>query len=129
MFLGFSNSLARSRYLSFFSLCFNFTLWSTKTAKSTFRQVPFLLLLLGLRVWPRLDDPFVSQNIIIIIIIITFIMILIIIIFIIEFNISLADFSLEFEGQQVSTYHPSRKLSKLQEPDMQDTAGEVGKNS
>ena len=25
-----------------------------------------------------------------------------------------------------ATYHPSRKLSKLDEPDMQDTAGEVG---
>ena len=24
-----------------------------------------------------------------------------------------------------ATYHPSRKLSKLDEPDMQDTAGEV----
>ena len=28
-----------------------------------------------------------------------------------------------------ATYHPSRKLSKLDEPDMQDTAGEVGTNS
>ena len=28
-----------------------------------------------------------------------------------------------------ATYHPSRKLSKLDEPDMQDTAGEVGKSS
>ena len=26
-------------------------------------------------------------------------------------------------------YHPLRKLSKLDEPDMQDTAGEVGMNS
>ena len=26
-------------------------------------------------------------------------------------------------------YHPSRKVSKLDEPDMQDTAGEVGTNS
>ena len=28
-----------------------------------------------------------------------------------------------------ATYHPSRKLSKLDEPDMQDTAGEVGTSS
>ena len=28
-----------------------------------------------------------------------------------------------------ATYHPSRKLSKLDEPDMQDTAGKVGTSS
>ena len=28
-----------------------------------------------------------------------------------------------------ATYHPSRKLSKLDKPDMQDTAGEVGTSS
>ena len=28
-----------------------------------------------------------------------------------------------------ATYHPSQKLSKLEEPDIQDTAGEVGTNS
>ena len=28
-----------------------------------------------------------------------------------------------------ATYHPSQKLSKLEEPDMQGTAGEVGTNS
>ena len=28
-----------------------------------------------------------------------------------------------------ATYHPSQKLSKLDEPDMQDTAGEVGTRS
>ena len=28
-----------------------------------------------------------------------------------------------------ATYHPSRKLSKLDKPDMQDTAGEVGMSS
>ena len=50
------SSLARSRYLSLFSLFFNFTLWFAETAKSTFRQVLFfvdyhsvwLLLLLSL---------------------------------------------------------------------------------
>ena len=35
MFHGFFNSLARSRYLSFFSHSFSFILWSTRTAKST----------------------------------------------------------------------------------------------
>ena len=28
-----------------------------------------------------------------------------------------------------ATYHPSRKLSKLDEPNIQDTAGEVGTNT
>ena len=35
----FLSSLAKSRYLSFFSLSFNFILWSTRTAKSTILQV------------------------------------------------------------------------------------------
>ena len=35
----FFNSLARSRYLSFFSLSFRFILWSAGTAKSTILQV------------------------------------------------------------------------------------------
>ncbi len=38
----FFNSLARSRYLSFFSLSFSFILWSTGTAKSTILQVLFV---------------------------------------------------------------------------------------
>ena len=29
----------------------------------------------------------------------------------------------------MATYHTSRKLPKLDEPDMQDTAGEVGTSS
>ena len=37
----FFNSLARSKYLLYFSLFFIFTLWSTGTAKSTFQQVSF----------------------------------------------------------------------------------------
>ena len=41
MFHGFFNSLGRSRYLSFFSLSFNFTQWSAGTAKSTILQVLF----------------------------------------------------------------------------------------
>ena len=31
--------------------------------------------------------------------------------------------------QHTATYHPSRKLSKLEEPDLQDTARKVGTNS
>ena len=41
MFHSFFNSLARSRYLSFFSHSFSFTLWSAGTAKSTILQVLF----------------------------------------------------------------------------------------
>ena len=41
MFHSFFNSLARSRYLSFFSHSFSFILWSTGTAKSTILQVLF----------------------------------------------------------------------------------------
>ena len=64
---SFFNSLARSRYLSFFSLSFNFTLWSAGTWKSIILQVlvcffVFCWLLWVLVVWPRLDDPFVYQK-------------------------------------------------------------------
>ena len=41
MFHRFFNSLARSRYLSFFSLSFRFILWSAGTAKSTILQIFF----------------------------------------------------------------------------------------
>ena len=60
MFRSFFNSLARSRYLSFFSLSFRFILWSAGTAKSTIFQILFLLLIImrsGLL--PGLGDPFV----------------------------------------------------------------------
>ena len=43
-FHGFFNSVARSRYLSFFSLFFDFTRWSADTAKSTIRCVLFFFL-------------------------------------------------------------------------------------
>ena len=46
MFHSFFNSLARSRYLSFFSHSFIFILWSAGTAKSTILQVLFFFLLL-----------------------------------------------------------------------------------
>ena len=41
MFHSFFNSLAKSRYLSFFSHSFSFILWSAGTAKSTILQVLF----------------------------------------------------------------------------------------
>ena len=46
MFHSFFNSLARSRYLSFFSHFFSFILWSTGTAKSTILQVLFFLFII-----------------------------------------------------------------------------------
>ena len=46
MFHSFFSSLARSRYLSFFSLSFCFILWSAGTAKSTILQVLFFLLII-----------------------------------------------------------------------------------
>ena len=46
MFHSFFNSLARSKYLSFFSSSFRFILWSTGTAKSTILQILFLLLII-----------------------------------------------------------------------------------
>ena len=41
MFHIFFNSLARSRYLSFFSLSFRFIRWSAGSAKSTILQILF----------------------------------------------------------------------------------------
>ena len=43
MFRSFYNPLARSRYLSFFSLSFNFTLWSAGTGKTILLQVLFFV--------------------------------------------------------------------------------------
>ena len=63
MFHSFFNSLARSRYLSFFLHSFSFILWSAGTVKSTILQVLFpLLLWLGLVFWPRLSDLCVCPN-------------------------------------------------------------------
>ena len=42
MFHSFFNYLARSKYLSFFSLSFSFILWSAGTEKSTILQILFL---------------------------------------------------------------------------------------
>ena len=46
MFYSFFNSLARSRYLSFFSHSVSFILWSAGTAKSIILQVLFFLLII-----------------------------------------------------------------------------------
>ena len=62
MFHSFFNSLARSRYLSFFSLSFRFILWSAGTAKSTILLIIsffFFWLLWGLVFWPGGGDLFV----------------------------------------------------------------------
>ena len=64
MFHRFFNPLARSRYLSLFLHSFNFNLWSTGTAKSTFSvsSLFFCWLLEDLVVWLRFGDLFVSWN-------------------------------------------------------------------
>ena len=46
IFHSFFNSLAKSRYLSFFSHSFSFILWSTGIAKSIILQVLFFLLII-----------------------------------------------------------------------------------
>ena len=46
MFHSFFNSLASSRYLSFFSLSFRFILWSAGTAKSTILQILFFFIII-----------------------------------------------------------------------------------
>ena len=46
MFHSFFNSLARSMYLSFFSLSFRFILWSAGTTKSTALQILFFFFFL-----------------------------------------------------------------------------------
>ena len=63
VFWVFFSSLARFWCLCFFSFSFSFTKWLIKMAKSTIRQLLFFCCLsLGLVVWPRLRDPFISQN-------------------------------------------------------------------
>ena len=49
MFHRFFNSLAMSRYLSFFSHSFSFILWSAGTVKSTILQVLFFFWLIIIR--------------------------------------------------------------------------------
>ena len=63
MFNSFFSSLARSRYSSLFSLSFSFTLGQPEQQSLLFGRFSFFCwLLLGLVFWPRLSDPFVSQN-------------------------------------------------------------------
>ena len=63
MFHSFFNSLAGSRYLSFFSHSFSFILWSAGTAKSTILHVLFFCWLLSsLVLWPRLRDPYICRS-------------------------------------------------------------------
>ena len=60
----FFSSQARSSYLSFFSISFNFTLWSAGKAKCTIRQILFFFFWRSqnLFVWQRIGDPLVSEN-------------------------------------------------------------------
>ena len=60
MFHSFFNSQPRSRYFTFFSLSLNSTPWSagTQFARSLF----CCWLSYSLVVWPRLGNPFLSQN-------------------------------------------------------------------
>ena len=51
MFHSFSNSLARSRYLSLFSRSFSFILWSAGTAKSTI--IIFIIIIIVLTSFPH----------------------------------------------------------------------------
>ena len=69
IFHSFFNSLARLRYLSFFSHSFSFILWSAGTAKSTILQILFFLLIIIIRSG-------LLAEIIVIIIIIIFILLL-----------------------------------------------------
>ena len=63
IFHSFFNSLARSRYLSLFSLSISFILRTARTAKLTMLQILFFCWLLsGLVFWQRLGDPFVCQS-------------------------------------------------------------------
>ena len=56
MFHSFFNSLARSRYLSLFSLSFSFILWSAGTAKSTILQVLFFFVVDYYEIWSSARD-------------------------------------------------------------------------
>ena len=62
VFHSYFNSLARSKYLPFFSRSLNFSLSSAKPAKFSILWDLFFFFFFFLIVWPRLSDPFVSQN-------------------------------------------------------------------
>ena len=104
MFHSFFNSLARSRYLSFFSHPFSFILWSARTAKSRILQVLFFCwLLLSLVFWSRLGDPYVCQSPIGVCMSIIIIIITTLWVFFFFTSVLPDGVSLEFEWQQVSS--------------------------
>ena len=49
MFHGFFNSLARSRYLTFFSHSFSFILWSAGSAKTRILQILYFIIIIIIR--------------------------------------------------------------------------------
>ena len=62
MFHSYFNSLARSRYVSFFSLSFSFFCGQPWQQSPQFCKFSFSCLLLGLVFWVRLGDPFVYER-------------------------------------------------------------------
>ena len=64
MFHSFFNSLARSRYLSFFSYSYSFILWSTGTVKSTILQIFFFFFFVDYyKVWSSGQDLVIRLNV------------------------------------------------------------------
>ena len=59
MFHSIFNSAARSRYLSFFSIFFSFTLWSAETGKST---IQVLLIIIGLYDLIIIGSGYLAEN-------------------------------------------------------------------
>ena len=60
LFHSFVNSLARSRYLSFFSLSFNFTQWAARPVKSTICKFSFFFFLVDkIRLCLQIPEEFV----------------------------------------------------------------------
>ena len=62
MFNSFFNSLARLRYLSFFSYSFRFILWSAGTAKSTILQILFFFVVDCYKVLSLLSVGCITRN-------------------------------------------------------------------
>ena len=62
MFHSFFNSLARSRYLSFFSHYFSFILWLAGTAKSTILKILFSLIIIKSSLLAEITWSFVRQS-------------------------------------------------------------------
>ena len=62
MFHRFFNSLAKSRYLSFFSHSFSYILWSAGTVDNFANSLFFFFVDYYKVFWPRLGDPCVCQS-------------------------------------------------------------------